>query len=69
MAPEEKHLAWPRVQGRVLEERLCFAKGLVVLTSCSRGDWHSRQRESKQKEKMQISMAGCVTEGSSAKLE
>lgn len=53
----------------LLEERLCFAEGLVGLTSHLRGKWYSRQRESKQKYKMQISMARCVIEGSSAKFE
>lgn len=69
MVPEEKHLAWRGVQGRLLEERLCFAEGLVGLTSHSRGEWHSRQRGSKQKDKMRSSMARCVIERSSARLE
>lgn len=51
-------------------KRLCFAEGLVGLTSHSRGEWHPRQRrESKQKDKMRVSMARCVTEDSRARLE
>lgn len=45
---------------RFLEERLVCAEGLVGLTVFSRGDWHSRRRDSQQKDKMQISMGGGV---------
>lgn len=68
-APEEKHLAWLGVQRKLLEERFCFAERLVGLTSHSIGEWLSRQRESKQKDKIRVSMARCVTEGSIVRLE
>lgn len=46
VAPGEKRLAWPPVQGRLLEERRCHSAGLGGLTSPLGGEWPSRQRES-----------------------